>query len=587
LDHSRFSASDFTNAQLPQARLVLSQFTDTTFAHANLAGADLTGAILAGCDLSGANLRGACLLDADLSQATIDGADFEGANTTGARWTGVDPSRAKGLALGQVAPKGAVGPNIQELENQAKAAQSLVLKATLDRKTGYIDLLVNYNGGKTFCHYTSDLNGNRTLHSGPHTVPLRDCLLYFGQRFPDAELRMDSIKVQAPKQAIGSKELKRLALAAWCEALGLEIPSDEDLKSQGKARKQDQEAFRKELLLELRQGAKGVEKWNARPKAERKKAGTFRHVDLSNAALAGADLQGLDLQEATFDGSNLAGANFANSSVASASFQGANLENACLIGSKGSAANFAEAKLIGANLRSYKCKRASFLNADLTSADFSYADISSADFTGATLSETVFAQAKFDEATRFPKGFPLDPALRWVGKGTDPRLPKPKALKAKGPLGLDKFMKRLAETTDAAKLEKALSMLKADRFKLYAQVADDFLVGVVKSQGDPDLVYSCRLASDGAYGCCTQNLNVCGGLRGSLCKHLLVLIIGLAKGSEFDLTEVDSWMAASRAQKPILDKESMSETFLRYKGAEAGEVDWRPTETIPEDYYTL
>jgi hypothetical protein len=31
----------------------------------------------------------------------------------------------------------------------------------------------------------------------------------------------------------------------------------------------------------------------------------------------------------------------------------------------------------------------------------------------------------------------------------------------------------------------------------------------------------------------------------------------------------------------------MSATFLRYKGAEAGEVDWRPTETIPEDYYTL
>jgi hypothetical protein len=29
----------------------------------------------------------------------------------------------------------------------------------------------------------------------------------------------------------------------------------------------------------------------------------------------------------------------------------------------------------------------------------------------------------------------------------------------------------------------------------------------------------------------------------------------------------------------------MSTTFLRYKGAEAGEIDWRPTETMPEDYY--
>src|SRR5439155_3746425 len=124
--------------------------------------------------------------------------------------------------------------------------------------------------------------------------------------------------------------------------------------------------------------------------------------------------------------------------------------------------------------------------------------------------------------------------------------------------------------TDAAKLTKALAMLKAERFRLYAQVASDFLVGVVKSQSDPDLVYSCRLAGDGVYGCCTQNLNVCGGLRGSLCKHLLVLIVGLARGGELDPNLVDQWVLLSQGQKPVLDKDAMSETFLRYKGAEAG-----------------
>jgi len=31
----------------------------------------------------------------------------------------------------------------------------------------------------------------------------------------------------------------------------------------------------------------------------------------------------------------------------------------------------------------------------------------------------------------------------------------------------------------------------------------------------------------------------------------------------------------------------MSQTFLKYKGAEAGEIDWRPTETVPEDYYAF
>ncbi|MCB9686169.1 MAG: hypothetical protein H6735_14100 [Alphaproteobacteria bacterium] len=52
----------------------------------------------------------------------------------------------------------------------------------------------------------------------------------------------------------------------------------------------------------------------------------------------------------------------------------------------------------------------------------------------------------------------------------------------------------------------------------------------MKSQNDPSLVYSCRITYEGDYSCCTQNLNVCGGLRGSVCKHILVLTIGLVQG---------------------------------------------------------
>ena len=47
------------------------------------------------------------------------------------------------------------------------------------------------------------------------------------------------------------------------------------------------------------------------------------------------------------------------------------------------------------------------------------------------------------------------------------------------------------------------------------------------------------------------------------------------------------WAAASKAHKPVLDKDATSETFLKYKGAEAGEIDWRPTETVPEDFYAM
>ena len=129
-------------------------------------------------------------------------------------------------------------------------------------------------------------------------------------------------------------------------------------------------------------------------------------------------------------------------------------------------------------------------------------------------------------------------------------------------------------------------MLKAATIPALQRRHRDALNGVVKSQTDPDLVYACRIESRRAYACCTQNLNICGGLRGSICKHLLVLIIGLVKAGELDPSTIDEWVAKTHDAKPELNKETMGEIFIRYKGAEAGEVDWRPTETVPEDYYS-
>lgn len=161
------------------------------------------------------------------------------------------------------------------------------------------------------------------------------------------------------------------------------------------------------------------------------------------------------------------------------------------------------------------------------------------------------------------------------------------AAKAKAPVDLPGFIKRLERATDASRMSKVKSMLRADRFQLFADVNEDGLVGVVKSQTDADLFYSARLTKDGGFACCTQNLNACGGLRGALCKHILVLVIGLAQAGRVDPATANDWADRSRKQKPELDKAVMGETFIKYKGAQAGEVDWRPTETIPEDYYAL
>jgi uncharacterized protein YjbI with pentapeptide repeats len=149
------------------------------------------------------------------------------------------------------------------------------------------------------------------------------------------------------------------------------------------------------------------------------------------------------------------------------------------------------------------------------------------------------------------------------------------------------FLKALEVRIERPKIDKATKMLKASGFKLFNDVTEEFVSGVVKSQTDPDLVYACRVDHAGHYACCTQNLNICGGLRGSICKHLLVLIVGLVQAGELDPNTIDGWIAKTHTTKPELDKEAMGEIFIKYKGAEAGEVDWRPTETVPEDYYAL
>jgi hypothetical protein len=155
----------------------------------------------------------------------------------------------------------------------------------------------------------------------------------------------------------------------------------------------------------------------------------------------------------------------------------------------------------------------------------------------------------------------------------------PKAVDLKG------FIASLTAATDRSRMDKATKMLKADRFQLFSEVNDASLTGVVKSQTDSTLVYACRLTSAGDFCCCTQNLFACGGLRGALCKHLLVLLVGLSQSGVLDPTLAHTWAKESRKKKPKLDSEGMSATFIKYKGAQAGEIDWRPTETIPEDYY--
>lgn len=187
-----------------------------------------------------------------------------------------------------------------------------------------------------------------------------------------------------------------------------------------------------------------------------------------------------------------------------------------------------------------------------------------------------------------PADFPHAADLVWKGRGSDPYKKAQKhATYGNAHVDFDGLIASLEKSFDKERLKKAMAMLKKDKFQLFSEASDDHVFGIVKSQTDKELFYACRLFSDGTYACCSQNLNACGGLRGALCKHLLVLIIGLAKAEQLDTSNAALWVAASIVEKPDLNREFMTEIFLKHKGAECGEIDWRPTETIPEDYYAF
>ncbi len=466
-----------------------------------------------------------------------------------------------------------LGPSLVELERVARLAKTIVARAQFVRTGGGVfDLEVRQSSD---AQGTSAL-GKSVIAGRPQdwrrTRTASEAMVALASRLAgQGSLVADSVKGSGSKCPVGGQELTDLCLAAWYEAFGEAPPAAEEVTARRQAKRAAEQEERagaksrqKQLLALLAAGAPGVEQWNARVK-EASALAPLKRVKLIGCDLTGARL--VDMPGASFDAAVLAEADLSGRDFSKATFTSARLGRALLKGAV--------------------LKQAHFGGADLTGADLSHARLQGAVFTGARLHGAQWVGAQYDAATTWPEGGPFPEGLRWMGQG-----PSPVALaaiterkKTEGPVDLAAFMKRLEASIEKPRLRKALNMLKGERFQLFVEVEDARLTGVVKSQSDPDLVYSCTLSAHGAFSCCTQNLNICGGLRGSLCKHLLVLVVGLAQAHEIHPDTLDDWVQRSTLHRPVLDKDTLGVVLLKYKGAQAGEIDWRPTETIPEDFY--
>ena len=405
-----------------------------------------------------------------------------------------------------------------------------------------------------------------------------------------SDVNLETIILKASKSPIKGKALKELVIAAIFEGMGAESRSADEIKSAEKESAAKSSEIKKAVKAELIAG--DVKKLNKRPASERLLASPIKKADFSKVNLAGAKLAGFEFRHCNFTGANLSKVDLSKGVAASCDFTNANLKEAKLTGCDLSNSVFNEADatkavLSLAILTKTEMDKTNFAGANFSKSPGDYRSFHKyqADLATCNLKGADFTNCTYDAKTRLPENCSktMLEKMEWCGPGLPPDQRK-HSKKAAGPLDFETFMERLTEITDTSRLKKSLKMLKADSFELFSEVEDDRVAGVVKSQSDAKLVYSCTLQQSGEFSCCTQNLNPCGGLRGSLCKHILVLLVGLAKSGELDPTKVDQWINASKMKSPELDKDRMGEVLLKYKGAEAGEIDWRPTETVPEDF---
>jgi uncharacterized protein YjbI with pentapeptide repeats len=439
---SKFAGADFTGSDLTRTDLHEADLSDTKWAGATLTEAILSGANLKNADLRKAVLHNANLAGANLSGARIDGADFTGANVFGARLTGVDVSKAKGLAQAAQTKPGAVGASIKQLDDIARKSASLSVSAKVEQPgkgapTIRMEIFARYHGNVM---RGIAYEGESSRFHQCQSQKLPDIFLEMGSQWGSGQLLFDTIGVDIRKGAMHKKELLPIAVAALCEAFGVSPPSEAERDT---ARNQ----ARDEFLKLLKKGKKGIEQWNAA--GDRlAKAGNFKNVDLADAELANINFYALDFEKTNFTGAVLdsaccdsacfRGANFASAQLGAASFVRGDCSDADFTGANLSKANLGQR--LGYRPCACNLRNARFVGADLSEANLYGVDLCGADLSEAKVGGVEWTKAKFDDATRLPKGFRPPQTMKWVGKGARPGLAKAKKA---APVDFDTFLSRL------------------------------------------------------------------------------------------------------------------------------------------------
>ncbi len=474
-----------------------------------------------------------------------------------------------------------VGASLNDLETRLKEIAGLKSSVYLEVEGNLEEVQFTADScGRYIRAYMIDAPGSVGFtHAGVDSIT--EALRQIVDWFSDAKLLVDTIVTQTTQD---SDEIRNAVRGVWCETFPSQIKNDNLCTEDPMEHRRDALGTRFRPLLHG--GVKGISKWN---KLRGQHMVNWSHSDLSSAHLKGANLRSLNWQNSRFDNAQMEGCNLSEANVSNASLQGANLSKSNLQDCEAENANFANSVLVGANLLSANLKQADLTNCDLRKARLVQSLLMGVDLSTCKIDEkTNFSAAKYDETTKLPQEFPQWRQLIWRGRGSDPYREMIDALLSSPvEVKFEDFLQYLQLNFDFSKVQKAISMMKKEKFQLFAEVSNDSVVAVIKSQTDPDLVYASLLDKDGVFSCCTQNLKVCGGLKGSMCKHHLVMLMGLVKHKELNANVATQWALNTIGQSQKLNKDIATQVFIKYKGVQVGEIDWRPIETIPEDYYSF
>jgi hypothetical protein len=155
-----------------------------------------------------------------------------------------------------------------------------------------------------------------------------------------------------------------------------------------------------------------------------------------------------------------------------------------------------------------------------------------------------------------------------------------------------KFVRKINSSISDEKIppriEKAIKMYKKEVNLLYIDKNNESLKAVIKSQTNPNnLEYAVKISSQGRFFCGTQNLRPCGGLRGKICKHIILALIAAIKSNQGSIDELIEWVEKSKTYEPFLDKPEATGIFMKYQHAIEGVIEWRPVEILPEDFFAF